>query len=107
MKSTHNQTFTFCHNDLHGDNMIFNSNTGRLTFIDYEYCGWSLASYDVANYFLEYASCEELNYEKDYPNEEHRRLWISKYLGRRQMNENTLEQQISDFRHFWSFLTNF
>uniref|UniRef100_F1L258 ethanolamine kinase n=1 Tax=Ascaris suum TaxID=6253 RepID=F1L258_ASCSU len=45
----------FCHNDLLIQNILYDSSTGKVSFIDYEYAGFNYQGFDIANHFCEYA----------------------------------------------------
>jgi ethanolamine kinase len=49
----------FCHNDLLSTNILVSNTADELhrevKFIDFEYCGYNYASFDIANHFNEYA----------------------------------------------------
>ncbi|KAK4371049.1 hypothetical protein RND71_010524 [Anisodus tanguticus] len=77
----------FCHNDLRGDNVLFNEATKDLTLIDYEYAWYNAAAYDLANHFCEWAANYNsetphhiLDYSK-YPSPEERQRFIRIYLS--------------------------
>lgn len=46
---------TFCHNDLLLGNIIYNSKTSKVSFIDFEYAMLNYPAFDVANHFNEFA----------------------------------------------------
>ncbi|CAI8035050.1 Ethanolamine kinase 2 [Geodia barretti] len=48
-------SLVFCHNDLLCGNLIFDSSTGNVSMVDYEYGGPNLAAYDIGNHFCEFA----------------------------------------------------
>ncbi|KHN82719.1 Ethanolamine kinase 2 [Toxocara canis] len=45
----------FCHNDLLVHNILYDSKSGKVSFIDYEYAGFNYQGFDIANHFCEYA----------------------------------------------------
>ncbi|VDK45525.1 unnamed protein product [Anisakis simplex] len=69
----------FCHNDLLLHNIIYDSKTGKVSFIDYEYAGFNYQGFDIANHFCEYAGVENVDYTLC-PSTEQKRAWISLYL---------------------------
>ncbi|KAJ8563060.1 hypothetical protein K7X08_031512 [Anisodus acutangulus] len=74
----------FCHNDLRGDNMLFNEATKDLTLIDYEYACYNAAAYDLANHFCELAANYNSHHILDcskYPSPEERQRFIRIYLS--------------------------
>uniref|UniRef100_A0A1I7X8F7 ethanolamine kinase n=1 Tax=Heterorhabditis bacteriophora TaxID=37862 RepID=A0A1I7X8F7_HETBA len=50
-----NEDVVFCHNDLLVHNILFNVETEKVHFIDYEYADFNYAMFDLANHFCEYA----------------------------------------------------
>ncbi|UMM41134.1 hypothetical protein L5515_017528 [Caenorhabditis briggsae] len=70
----------FCHNDLLVHNIVFNGETKRIEFIDYEYAFPNYALYDIANHFCEYAGVEGTpDYTKCLTKDE-KWLFINDYL---------------------------
>ena len=54
----------------------------NVTFIDWEYCGFNFAAFDVANHFLEFTGVEEeLDYTNSYPCLPYQQAWVSAYLS--------------------------
>lgn len=53
--STIKSPVVFCHNDLLLGNVIYNSKSDSVTFIDFEYANYNYQAYDIANHFNEYA----------------------------------------------------
>ncbi|MCE3050050.1 hypothetical protein HAX54_046368 [Datura stramonium] len=84
--SMDSKEIVFCHNDLRGDNMLFNEATKDLKLIDYEYACYNAAAYDLANHFCEMAANYDsetphiLDYSK-YPSAEERQRFIRIYLS--------------------------
>lgn len=50
-----NMPITFCHNDLLLGNIIYDPNTSKVSFIDFEYAMPNYPAFDVANHFNEFA----------------------------------------------------
>ena len=46
------QKLVFCHNDIHHGNFIV-GDSGKVTFIDFEFSGYNFPAFDIANYFNE------------------------------------------------------
>lgn len=73
-----NSPIVFCHNDLLCGNIIMNTNTCQVSFIDFEYAGYNSRGFDLGNHFNEYAG-----FDVDwslFPNEERMQWFISHYL---------------------------
>ncbi|XP_055635076.1 ethanolamine kinase-like [Toxorhynchites rutilus septentrionalis] len=69
----------FCHNDLLLGNVIFSSDTNRVTFIDYEYAAYNHQAFDIGNHFTEFAGIDEIDYDR-YPSKEFQLQWLRVYL---------------------------
>lgn len=50
-----NNPIVFCHNDLLLANIIFDSDSNSVHFIDFEYAAPNYQAYDIANHFCEFA----------------------------------------------------
>lgn len=105
-KSKFNFQFSFCHNDLLGNNILFenfndpNHPSQIANFIDYEYAGWNFCSFDVGNHFNEFCGTENIDYERDYPDLELRKKWASEYLKGRNLDENQVEISEEEIANF-------
>ena len=53
----------FSHNDLNNTNMLFDEQSSKLFFIDYEYSGFNFRGFEFGNFFNELT----MNYEVDQP----------------------------------------
>ncbi|CAH8866847.1 unnamed protein product [Trichobilharzia szidati] len=71
-----------CHNDLLAGNIILSPDERLVNFIDFEYCGFNHAAFDIGNHFCEFAGISVVNFDK-YPSKEYQRMWISTYLSAR------------------------
>ncbi|KAA8493260.1 putative choline kinase 2 [Porphyridium purpureum] len=69
-----------CHNDLLSGNIMCQSDSVKL--IDYEYCGYNPAGFDVANHFSEYGGFE-YDPASFYPSDEQQRAFIRAYMTSR------------------------
>jgi choline/ethanolamine kinase len=77
----------FCHNDLLGGNIMYDEETQRLCFIDYEYGSYNFRGFDIGNHFCErsikYGIPEHPFFKLDskkYPNKRQQRLFFTSYL---------------------------
>uniref|UniRef100_F1L5C7 ethanolamine kinase n=1 Tax=Ascaris suum TaxID=6253 RepID=F1L5C7_ASCSU len=70
----------FCHNDLLIQNILYDSSTGKVSFIDYEYAGFNYQGFDIANHFCEYAGVQNVDYSLC-PSTQEKRSWIVQYLN--------------------------
>ncbi|KAK4467937.1 hypothetical protein MN116_008544 [Schistosoma mekongi] len=82
-----------CHNDLLAGNIVVSPDGKSVHFIDFEYCGFNHAAFDIGNHFCEFAGIN-VNYDK-YPTKEYQQMWISRYLKaknyyERQFNRNEI-----------------
>eukprot|EP01105_Mastigella_eilhardi_P021902 TRINITY_DN5346_c0_g1_i1.p1 TRINITY_DN5346_c0_g1~~TRINITY_DN5346_c0_g1_i1.p1 ORF type:complete len:365 (-),score=83.07 TRINITY_DN5346_c0_g1_i1:36-1061(-) len=66
-----------CHNDVQPLNIIFDANSGQITFVDMEYSFYNHFEFDIANHFCEYGG---LTRSGAHPSEEMQRKFISHYL---------------------------
>ncbi|TPP58419.1 Ethanolamine kinase [Fasciola gigantica] len=71
----------FCHNDILASNIILSEDKDKVTFIDYEFCGFNHAAFEIGNHFCEYAGIEPVDYT-NYPSLTFQREWIAYYLKR-------------------------
>lgn len=44
----------FCHNDLLHANIIYDSKSDKVMFIDYEYANYGYRGFDIGNHFNEF-----------------------------------------------------
>lgn len=107
----------FAHNDLLLGNIIYDSNSGNVTFIDYEYAECNYQAFDIGNHFAEFAGefysfqftnfnhfdyfrlnqislsvltgMTDIDYSR-YPNKEFQLEWLRVYLA----NYHTLDEQL-------------
>ncbi|KAF6004688.1 hypothetical protein F1559_005051 [Cyanidiococcus yangmingshanensis] len=49
----------FCHNDLLGANMLYDPETDKIRFVDFEYAGYAPRAYDLGNHFNEWMGLTE------------------------------------------------
>jgi len=73
-----NYPVTFCHNDTLGPNLIYDKDTGKICFVDYEYASLNYRGFDIANHFCEYAGFE-LDYSR-FPSKEVQLQLLTSYL---------------------------
>ncbi|XP_022237859.1 ethanolamine kinase 1-like isoform X2 [Limulus polyphemus] len=69
----------FCHNDLLGNNIVYNEEKEKVTFIDFEYSDNNFQAFDIGNHFCEFAGLEPYQPEL-YPCKEFQKEWIKVYL---------------------------
>ncbi|KAJ3029909.1 UNVERIFIED_CONTAM: Ethanolamine kinase 1 [Siphonaria sp. JEL0065] len=68
----------FSHGDVNPNNIIYNSTTERVDFIDYEYGSYNPRGFDIGNHFCEHAG---FDCEWDlYPDKEFQRKFLRAYL---------------------------
>lgn len=99
MKSSVNQQLSFCHNDLLLGNVLYDAESKIVNFIDYEYAHMNYAAFDIANHFCEYTGLDVVDYEKYYPNLEHRKGFCKSYLEGRlggEIEEKMVDELIYD-----------
>ena len=96
LKSEVNKKLSFCHNDLLLGNVLYDSETGIVNFIDYEYAHMNFAGFDIANHFCEYTGLDVLDYEKYYPDLEHRKEFCKKYLVSRLEKDEVSEEMVNE-----------
>ena len=87
----------FCHNDVGAHNIIYNKqstdeNEGELEsyhLIDFEYCGYNYASFDIGNFFCEFGG---LNINPDaYPTPLQQTSFLRSYFGSRNVTDAHIE----------------
>lgn len=69
----------FCHNDIQVANIIYNSNTDSVSFIDYEYGSVSFRGFDIGNHFCEFGGTQG-DWTK-FPEKEFRLKWLFHYTS--------------------------
>ncbi|XP_046573785.1 ethanolamine kinase 1-like [Haliotis rubra] len=69
----------FSHNDLLLQNIVFDSQSNKVGFIDYEYGFYNLQAFDIGNHFNEYAGVDEVDYSR-FPDRDYQLSWIRIYL---------------------------
>jgi len=60
-------------------NIIYDSNSDQVYFIDFEYSAFNFQSFDLANHFCEYSGQIPFEMER-YPSKNHQLVWIREYL---------------------------
>lgn len=76
---TFRSALVLCHNDLQYGNLIYNEATGKVTFIDYEYCGLNYVACELGDFFGEFAGLDMPDYSL-YPDEIVQKKFIRVYL---------------------------
>eukprot|EP01006_Ploeotia_vitrea_P059119 TRINITY_DN71197_c0_g1_i1.p1 TRINITY_DN71197_c0_g1~~TRINITY_DN71197_c0_g1_i1.p1 ORF type:complete len:369 (-),score=62.57 TRINITY_DN71197_c0_g1_i1:149-1153(-) len=77
-KACDGEAGSFCHNDTLLGNIIWQEETKKLSFIDFEYTCWNYALYDVGNNFDEWMGLEvDL---KKFPSAELQTVFVEAYL---------------------------
>ena len=69
----------FTHNDLLLENVIFNKQKEKISFIDYEYGGYNYLYFDIGNHFAEHAGVDEVDYTL-YPDNSYIKQWLQIYF---------------------------
>uniref|UniRef100_T1JEU3 ethanolamine kinase n=1 Tax=Strigamia maritima TaxID=126957 RepID=T1JEU3_STRMM len=69
----------FCHGDIRPENMVWNPETGRITFVDWECCGMGGQAYEIAYHFIRFAGLDQMLYHLT-PDKEFQLNWIRAYL---------------------------
>mmetsp|Transcript_9215 Transcript_9215/g.12668 ORF Transcript_9215/g.12668 Transcript_9215/m.12668 type:complete len:359 (-) Transcript_9215:47-1123(-) len=92
--SSSKSPIVFCHNDLLGPNIIYDSETDTFNFIDYEYGSYNYRGFDFGNHFNEYAGFE-LDYAK-YPSKEQQYIFFKQYLKAFKKGVEPTEQELHD-----------
>ncbi|CAH8656036.1 unnamed protein product [Schistosoma rodhaini] len=81
-----------CHNDLLAGNIVMPQDEKTVHFIDYEYCGFNHAAFDIGNHFCEFAGINVVNFD-NYPTKEYQLMWLRKYLKAKNYYEKKFNQQ--------------
>ncbi|CAF0957644.1 unnamed protein product [Adineta steineri] len=89
----------FCHNDLACTNILYNSLSQSVSFIDFEYCTVNYALFDVANHFVEYAGYDQIDFDR-YPKKDEQYRWLKIYFEARNLkfeNQEKIYHLINQF----------
>eukprot|EP00126_Sphaerothecum_destruens_P004400 Sdes_comp18165_c0_seq2m7672 len=70
----------FAHNDLLCKNIVYDSSTDLVNFIDYEYGTYNYRGFDIGNHFCEFAGMEDPMDFSRYPDKDFQLKWLSHYL---------------------------
>ncbi|XP_042232219.1 ethanolamine kinase 1-like [Homarus americanus] len=91
----------FSHNDILLGNVIWNQETQKVGFIDYEYGGANFQPFDVANHFNEFAGVDVVDYNR-YPSAEFQRQWLRSYLSHYQdIPEEEVKEHDVELWYVW------
>lgn len=82
-----------CHNDIVCNNILYNSLTHSVSFIDFEYCSINYALFDIANHFVEYAGVDQIDFDR-YPNRNEQYYWLKFYFQQRNLLFNEGKDKI-------------
>jgi ethanolamine kinase len=80
-----------CHNDLACTNILYNSSSQSVSFIDFEYCAINYALFDVANHFVEYAGVDQIDFDR-YPMKNEQCRWLKIYFQERNLKFDDQEK---------------
>ena len=70
----------FSHQDLLCGNILYSDKWDRVQFIDFEYGGYNLRAFDIANHFCEYAGYDP-NYTVSYPDKDKQIHFFRSYFA--------------------------
>lgn len=76
-----NSPLVFAHNDLLCNNILYDSLSSRVAFIDYEYAAFNYRGFDIGNHFCEFAGIEEPVDYSLFPTPDFQRRWLRCYLS--------------------------
>ncbi|UJR08637.1 hypothetical protein I4U23_012896 [Adineta vaga] len=93
-----------CHNDLVCTNILYNSSSQAISFIDFEYCAVNYALFDIANHFVEYAGVHQIHFER-YPTRDEQIRWLNIYFEARNLKFDNPEKTCQTIDQF-SVLTH-
>uniref|UniRef100_T1J824 ethanolamine kinase n=1 Tax=Strigamia maritima TaxID=126957 RepID=T1J824_STRMM len=68
-----------CHNNLRPNNIIWNKETGEITFVGFQDAGFSFQAQDIAFHFWKFVGENPLSFD-DYPNRNFQIRWLRCYL---------------------------
>lgn len=92
---------TFCHNDLNLSNILFDSVTGQVKLLDFEWAEMNPSLVDIAVHFASFAGFFLEDYDNSLlPNEQYRKEWIRHYwtelnrLDGRQMTATEFDELV-------------
>uniref|UniRef100_T1J9W0 ethanolamine kinase n=1 Tax=Strigamia maritima TaxID=126957 RepID=T1J9W0_STRMM len=67
------------HNDMRSENIVWNKETGLITFVDWECAGTSPLPADIAYHFWRYSGIEDMDLSM-YPDKDFQMEWLRTYL---------------------------
>lgn len=70
----------FTHNDLLLENVVYNAEKSSVSFIDFEYGGYSYLYFDIGNHFTEHAGVGVEDHNL-YPSDDYQKEWLTLYLS--------------------------
>jgi ethanolamine kinase len=73
-----------CHNDVVCKNILYDSSSQSVSFIDFEYCAINFALFDIANHFVEYAGVDQIDFDR-YPMRDEQCRWLQIYFQARNL----------------------
>ncbi len=71
----------FCNNDLNAENIMVNSDSGKIFLIDFEYGGINYIAFEIANHFNEYAGVKPEPDFTRFPSESHMLKFCEVYIS--------------------------
>jgi ethanolamine kinase len=82
-KEMANVPILLCHNDLLANNILWDGETRTVSFIDYEYSGWTWPHFDIANHFFEWCGfeCDMSRYPTVFQQKRFIRTYLEHLLG--------------------------
>jgi len=107
----------FCHNDLHGGNMLFIDERNKggdtdIILIDFDYSSYNYRAFDIANHFCEWTfeytlggrdDDGFLHHPNNFPTREQQRVFANEYiavLGDKQQQQLCAERLLIEVDHF-------
>ncbi|XP_070507855.1 ethanolamine kinase 1-like [Chironomus tepperi] len=77
-----NSQIVFCHNDLLLSNILYTSDTSKISFIDFEYAEPNWQAFDIGNHFAKMSgasSDSSIDYSR-FPDKDFQMKWLKYYL---------------------------
>lgn len=105
LKSSKSQ-IVFCHNDLLLSNIIYASDTSKISFIDFEYAEPNYQGFDIGNHFAKMSgasSDNSIDYSR-FPTKDFQLKWLKYYLrefyGKKHVDSIEIENFYEDVKKF-------
>ncbi|KAL7015994.1 hypothetical protein ACKWTF_016762 [Chironomus riparius] len=101
-----NSQIVFCHNDLLLSNIIYTSDTSKISLIDFEYAEPNYQAFDIGNHFAKMSGASSdsfIDYSR-FPTKDFQMKWLKYYLrefyGQKDVSTLEIEKLYEDVKKF-------